>query len=169
MIYTVQSLSHRRITDVPAWPRSQAALSHLTNTLDVLSHESFLASLYSDSSSDTFPSLALVHTLCALGATIGVFPPSILDYWQMEASSPWDYHACKARLHLQHFSTKHILDDIRAALILSVYSFSNAEFSEVWNLVGMACRALPTTGLTVSYSTCLLETFPKFLLLFQAL
>lgn len=96
-----------------------------------------------------FPSLGLLHALCALGATMVPLPPDYNDYWR-EAPTASAYHFRQAKSHINAFNYNTVLDDARAALLLAVYSFAAEQFMEVWQLVGLACRSLAPAGLNVS-------------------
>lgn len=75
------------------------------------------------------------------------------DYWR-DAPSPSAYHFRQAKSHINNFNYHNVLDDARAALLLTVYSFAAEQFMEVWQLVGMACRSLAPAGLNVRPSWC---------------
>ena len=102
-----------------------------------------------------FPSLGLLPALCALGATMVPLPPHCDDYWR-EAPTASAYHFRQAKLHINSFKYNTVLDDARAALLLTVYSFAAEQFMEVWQLVGLACRSLAPAGLNVSMASLLM-------------
>lgn len=132
---------------------SQIALKHLRPSLDILSHEEYLSSLSLRCSNKSFPSLALVHSICAIGASICGVPPRLTTDWQSGVIPSSEFHSQRARAHLQRFSPDKLLDDVRAALILAVYSFTAQEMLEVWSLVGAACRFIAPSGLNVGHGT----------------
>lgn len=112
-----------------------------------------------------FPSVALLHALCALGSSIVPLPPEGQWYWkEPNTPSPATYHFRKAKKHLNRFDVHTVLDDAKAALILTIYSFATEEFVEVWQLVGLAARSIAPAGLNVSPSiqpsrlTCALQS-----------
>lgn len=115
----------------------------------ILPPDSVLHALALPPTDPRFPSLALLHALCALGASMVPIPPHADNYWR-DAPTPSAYHFRQAKLHINTFKFSNVLDDARAALLLTVYSFAAEQFMEVWQLVGMACRSLAPAGLNVS-------------------
>jgi hypothetical protein len=118
----------------------------VSDTLFLLPADAVFRSLALPPTDPRFPSIALLHALCALGATALPIPAEGRGYWQ-DAPSPSKYHFRQAKKHLQSFNASQVLDDLRAAVLLTIYSFAAEQFIDVWQLVGMACRGLPATGL----------------------
>lgn len=122
------------------------ALAMISDTLFLLPADSVFRSLALPPTDPRFPSTALLHALCALGATTFPLPPEARGYWQ-EAPTASAYHFRQSKKHLQTFNASQVLDDLRAAVLLVIYSFAAEQFIDVWQLVGMSCRGLPATGL----------------------
>lgn len=118
----------------------------ISDTLFLLPADAVFRSLALPPTDPRFPSTALLHALCALGATTFPLPPEARLYWQ-EAPTASAYHFKHAKKHLQTFNVSQVLDDLRASVLLVIYSFAAEQFIDVWQLVGMSCRGLPATGL----------------------
>lgn len=129
----------------------QAAMSLISSTLFVLPSDTLFHSLALAPTDPRFPSTALLHSLCAIGASMCPLPEEASSYWRSEAS-PSSYHFRQAKTHLQAFNIGTVLDNARAALLLCVYSFATEQFIEVWSLIGLACRSVAPAGLNVGFA-----------------
>jgi len=85
-----------------------------------------------------YPSIALLHGMCAVAYTIGSFDGSgASDYWRQdndeEITSPALYHAKKAKRYFETSIEKgeKLFDLCQAVVLLNFFSYTHARFVEV--------------------------------------
>jgi len=129
-------------------PLCEVALS-MIQTSYILSPDSFFHALALPPTDPRFPSTALLHAMCTLGSMMSPLPAHSNEYWR-SAPSPSVYHFRCAKAALADYKMHTILDNCRASLLLTMYSFAVEQFVDVWQLVGTSARSLAPAGLNVS-------------------